>query len=471
VAVPTRKGKSKWSKLNGALEENILTLMAIDKDAGLQIIRLIPIELYGNETYRTLVTAIVRYYQKYGDAPGLGHLPDLVEKKLASESAKVPLLEDALRHIDILAGDIKREYVLDQVQEFVSEQELRLAITRGAEELERGKRQESIAALAKGIERAGNPQSDGLLARILSDEELRKLKLPRVQDAVYPILQLPGITLVTGPFGCGKTFFGIKLGMASASCSDFFNCDVEEARSVLYMDFELPTASLKERVKSVRQTFPGKIDTRLLSFWSAADSYPAPKPNLADPAQVPGLVQQCAAYDVVIVDNLSATMSGIDGNLAESYEAVQAFTMERRHAGKSTVLIQHVGKDKNKGPRGSSRQEDWVDVSLMLDKKINANGNAAVKVSCRKMRNHGESAFEPIEIELGNDAGRFSMKYRPLIEAKVDEAVEEYQRLKAAGDLVHGSQKQIADKYKIKEYEMSRAIRKPRYKNGKNTDE
>jgi len=186
---------------------------------------------------------------------------------------------------------------------------------------------------------------------------------------------------------------------------------------------------------------------------------------LADRAQIAALVDQCDAYDVVILDNVSASTSGVDPNLAESYEPIQDFAMQRRHAGKSTVLIQHFGKDKSRGPRGSSRQEDYVDVSLALEKTINAAGNAAIKVTCRKMRNHPESAFVPIEIELGNFDGDFSMEYRPLVEAKKDEAAEEYGQLEQAGLIVRGTQKKLAKKHGLSKYQVSRAVRKNRYRN------
>lgn len=305
------------------------------------------------------------------------------------------------------------------------------------------------------------------LARILSAEDLSKLKLPSIVDIADPILQFPGITLFAGGFGVGKTFVAMKLAVAINAALACFNWGIDKPLSVLFMDFELPLASLQERLGSVINTFPqaSKLDLSNLYFWSASDSYPAPKPNLADRAQIAALVDQCDAYDVVILDNVSASTSGVDPNLAESYEPIQDFAMQRRHAGKSTVLIQHFGKDKSRGPRGSSRQEDYVDVSLALEKTINAAGNAAIKVTCRKMRNHPESAFVPIEIELGNFDGDFSMEYRPLVEAKKDEAAEEYGQLEQAGLIVRGTQKKLAKKHGLSKYQVSRAVRKNRYRN------
>lgn len=296
------------------------------------------------------------------------------------------------------------------------------------------------------------------LARILSAEDLSKLKLPPIEDIASPILQRPGITLMCGAFAVGKTFVGMKLAVAINAALACFNWGIDKPLSVLFMDFELPIASLQERAEVVINTFPqaSKLDLSNLYFWSAADSYPAPKPNLADRAQIAALVDQCDAYDVVILDNVSASTSGVDPNLAESYEPIQDFAMQRRHAGKSTVLIQHFGKDKSRGPRGSSRQEDYVDVSLALDKTINAAGNAAIKVTCRKMRNHPESAFVPIEIELGNLDGEFSMEYRPLVEVKSDRIAEEYRQLLEGNLIKRGTQKALTEKYGVDKSVVSR---------------
>ena len=296
------------------------------------------------------------------------------------------------------------------------------------------------------------------LARILSARDVCNLKLPPIEDIAHPILQFPGITLFGGAFGAGKTFVGMKLAVAINAALDCYNWTCDKARSVLFMDFELPTATLQERLGSVINTFPeaSKLDLSNLFIWSASDCYPVSKPNLADRTQIAALVDQCNAYDVVILDNVSASTSGVDPNLAESYEPIQDFAMQRRHAGKSTVLIQHFGKDKSRGPRGSSRQEDYVDVSLALDKTINAAGNAAIKVTCRKMRNHPESAFVPIEIELGNFDGEFSMEYRPQVEAKSERIADEYKQLLEGNLIRRGTQKELVDKYGVDKSVVSR---------------
>lgn len=449
-----------WKKVTGALQENILTLLCFDKEACPVIIAAVDTALFESVVYRNIADKAIAYFRKYKEAAG-DHLPDLLEDYLNSKKrSEVRMYSEALHDLHSISDSINRKYVLDELHVFVRQQTLRQTITSAAEELLAGQTDTAERLLLEGLERAGMPQSSGPLARVRSDKELRKLKIPPVQDAAYPIVQFPGITMVSGAFGSGKTFFVLKLAMAVSAGEGFFNYDVENPLSVLFMDFELPLATLKQRRKSVRRTFPHRIDTSRLTYWSAADCYPAPKPNLADLPQIGALVQQCADYDLVIVDNLSHAMIGVDMNLAESYDAVQEFTMQRRHAGKSTILLQHVGKDKARGPRGSSRQEDWCDVSLMLNKTINRNGNAVVKVSCRKMRNHSENAFEPIEIELANVAGKFTMEYKPLTETKSDGIAEEYRQLLEEGLIKRGTQKALADKYGVDKSVVSRVAQR-----------
>jgi hypothetical protein len=466
VAVPTRKGKSKWDKLNGALEENFLTLMAIDKDAGLQLIRLIPIELYGNETYRTLVTAMVRYYQKYGDAPGLGHLPDLVEKKLASESAKVPLLEDALRHIDILAGDIKREYVLDQVQEFVSEQELRLAITRGAEELERGKRQESIAALAKGIERAGQAHSEGLLGldgAVHRYREFRNMEFPPTEPALYPVLVKPGITQINGPRGHGKTEVALYMGVGLVGGIDVFGWECKRPHRVLFVDAELPKWEMQKRLEGVIADLgprPKKVRDNFHLLSVSDLSVPI---NLADPAQTDELVDYFTQYDVAILDSITMLTSGIDLNDAKDWETINSLCTRCRDRGTSIIRLQHLGKDRKKGGLGSSRQEFPLNFCMQIEQETPKlfHANAVIHVTCTKIRNYAPTAFKPVDLELSTGSNGLikvthDLAYKSKTEAMLPEIIE----LMMQGKWKNINQTNFAEQYDADKSTVSRTAKK-----------
>lgn len=450
--VPVLQANSSFiNRITGALQENILTALCFDTEAIPTILAVIDSGMFESAVYRNIADQAIAYYQKYRKAAG-DHLPDLLEQHITSgKRSETRLYSDALRELFFLKDGVNRQFVLDSLHKFARHQSLRQSITIAAEELQRGDTDRSIAELTRGLERARQGHSSGQTPGLLTDYELRKLEVPPIVDAIYPIVQFPGVTFISGAFGSAKTFFALKCAMAMASGRDFFNYTVGEPMSVLFMDFELPQAMLKQRRKIVRQTFPGKIDTSLLTYWSAAKCHAegVPIPNFADPAQIPKLLTDYDKYDVVVIDNLSHAMRGVDMNIAESYDAPHDFTMKRKFDGKTTVIVQHLGKDASKGPRGSSRQEDWPDVSLQLTKSINSRHNAVIKLKCRKLRGHGESAFESIDIELRNDGGKFAMEHRTDGESKTDKIMDEYRQL-LEGDLVkRGTQAELAKKHGV----------------------
>ena len=446
--------------LKGALPENILTLLAFDVDAIPQIIASgVRTHHFENQVLRRLAKESLRYFKKYGKAPR-NHLPDLVEDRLtAKRRMEVCLYTDALNDIKALSKNIDRDFVLDRLQAFIKKQELRRTVVDFAECLQREDIPAATKCLRKGLETIDEASQEvGPLVKIRTRQELRTAKFPKVRDVVYPIMQDPSIDLLSGPFGAGKTQLGMGLANAISSSEDFLGFSIAEPYSCFYMDAELPVSVLQQRDRLI--VGKGKQRGRLLSYWSAADCYPASKPNFADEAQIPSLVEACDPFDVAFLDNVSALTTGVDLNTAEAWEGILEFAMRRRHAGKTTVLIQHVGKDKSRGPRGSSRQEDFVDTSLMLEKTPCSDGNSAVKMTCRKLRNHPESDFTPTEIKFVNDGDRLRFEYQTLRESKSEMVAKEYQRRLEDGLIKKGTQAELAKAFILHKSTVSRIASK-----------
>lgn len=436
--------------LKGALPENILTLLAFDVEAIRSILgRGLRATHFESDVYRRLADECIRYYKKYGTAPR-DHLPDLVEDRLISKKrSQVRMYTDALYDIKALSQSINRDFVLDQLGDFIEQQELKRTVIDMAESIQRNDVAEARECLRKGLERANATKGDmGPLPRIVSAQELRREKFEGVRDMINPILPDPGILLIIGQFGAGKTQVGLGLGNSVSIGEDFLGFTIPKARSVLYMDAELPRNVLQLRDRAIGPR--GKRGrSRLLSYWSAANCYPAPIPNLADLSQIGPLVDACDPFDVVFVDPITAMIRGVDLNTAEAWEGPLQFAMRRRHAGKSTVLIQHLGKDKTRGPRGSSRQEDFVDTSLILEKVAGSHGDSAVRMKCRKLRNHPESDFTPIEIEFVQKGDRLCFEHKNLQESRSELVAKEYRRLLEQNLIKRGTQAKLVKRFRL----------------------
>ena len=447
---------SKYS-VNGYLQENLLTLLAFDTDAISEMVRAgVTDDLFESEVYRTVAKKSLKYFRKYGKAPG-NHLPDLLENFLVSKKrSQARLYADTLNDMKNLSQSINRDFVLNELDDFVRQQEQRRLVTEAAESIQCGDVQATDMILKKGVEKSRCRSGDvGPLPGILTGQELAVKKFPEYREIVYPILQDPGIMLIAGQFGVGKTMISLGFANAISAGENFLGLDISQARSVLYLDLELAGNALRQRDRMIASK--GK---RKISYWSASNCYPAPIPNFADLSQIDALVDACDPYDIVFIDPISAATSGVDMNTGEAWEGPLQFAMRRRHAGKSTIIVQHVGKDKSRGPRGSSRQEDFVDSSLMLEKIAGANNDSAVRMTCRKLRNHPESDFTPMEIQFVHDGDRLRFEYRTLRESKSELVATEYRRMLKGNLIKKGTQAALCREFKLDKSTVSRIASK-----------
>ncbi len=67
---------------------------------------------------------------------------------------------------------------------------------------------------------------------------------------------------------------------------------------------------------------------------------------------------------LLVLDNLASLASGLDENSKKDWDPINAWLLELRFAGISTVMLHHVGKEGDQ--RGTSTREDNLDVSIVL---------------------------------------------------------------------------------------------------------
>ena len=242
------------SKFTGSLQENILTLLCFDPEACPIIISAVDTSLFESQVYRNIADRSISYFQKYGVAAG-DHLPDLVEEFLHSKKrSEVRMYTEALHDIHSIAESVNREYILDELGRFVREQSLRQLIVYAAEEFQRGKIDSTVRLLAKGLDRIGSPQTQGMLnleGAAHTYREFRKLEFPPVESALFPVLDKPGLTQVNGFRGHFKTGLVDYMIVGLAGGVDVFGWACKRAYEVLLVDGELPPATIQKRLKGV----------------------------------------------------------------------------------------------------------------------------------------------------------------------------------------------------------------------------
>lgn len=140
------------TKLTGALQENVLTLLAFDTKAIPSLLAAIEPELFESAIYRDIADKAITYYRKYKKAPA-EHLPDLLEDKLTGKGAESKMYSDLLNDLYSLKDDVNRKYVLDSLQSFVRQQSIRIGIIQAAEELNSGNIDAAERLILDGVNR------------------------------------------------------------------------------------------------------------------------------------------------------------------------------------------------------------------------------------------------------------------------------------------------------------------------------
>ncbi len=101
-----------------------------------------------------------------------------------------------------------------------------------------------IEAIARG-----RPQTPRLRALSLGD--LLALELPPREDVLAPWLPTQGLAMLYAPRGIGKTRVGLGVAYAVASGGTFLSWSAPAARGVIYIDGEMPTIVMQQRLAAV----------------------------------------------------------------------------------------------------------------------------------------------------------------------------------------------------------------------------
>jgi hypothetical protein len=122
--------------LLGALQENLLVLLAFDATHAPIIRGAVAIELFGGPN-RAIAAACYDYLDRYKQPPG-DHLPDLLDDKLNGDSMKeAQLFGDILGSMHQLKATINTQFVMNQLDKFINRQTLRSMAVELAKNLTR----------------------------------------------------------------------------------------------------------------------------------------------------------------------------------------------------------------------------------------------------------------------------------------------------------------------------------------------
>lgn len=214
---------------------------------------------------------------------------------------------------------------------------------------------------------ATNEGGRPLMEFVLTAPELAALELPPREYIVEPFIPEQSMTMMYSKRGTGKTFTAVTLGLCVARGEDFLGFHVGRERRVLYIDGEMTTAELQQRILALCPKPP----ENLMIVPSEAlfrEDRPLNLQDEGDRERVNELLRALETGgrrpDLIILDNLSSLCGGVDENDNSALDSFLHWLVGIRHAGHAVMMIHHAGKSGSQ--RGASRREDLLDTSIEL---------------------------------------------------------------------------------------------------------
>lgn len=293
----------------------------------------------------------------------------------------------------------------------------------------------SIAGFLKGIlphqQSAPVPngntsqQPRGILQPIGFSDFLQ-LDVPPRQMLLSPILPERSLAMLYAPRGVGKTLLSLSIGLAVAGSGSLLRWSAPKPRRVLYIDGEMPLASLQERLRAISEGLGVNIPNdgfRILAAdhtengisLGSGDGQKAIEPLLTD-------------IDLLILDNLSTLCTTGSESASDAWAPMQNWLLALRRKGVAVLLVHHAGT--NGRQRGTSRREDALDtvIALRQSEDYSPEQGARFEVHFEKLRNRvdseGASPFEAQLVDEGDGIRWVARDRRPSILKQATELYE-----------------------------------------------
>ena len=223
------------------------------------------------------------------------------------------------------------------------------------------------------------------------------------EQILEPWLLTQSLNMLYAWRGVGKTHVALGIAYAIATGGAFLCWTAKEKRKVMYLDGEMPGASLQARLAKLITTSTEDFDPEYFRILTP-DLQEGSMPDLATYEGQAAIDDLIADAEVIVVDNLSSmARSGGRENDAESWQIIAEWALIQRQRGKTVIFVHHSGK--GGAQRGTSKREDILDtvISLKRPPDYESGQGAKFEVHFEKGRDlHGSDA-EPFEAALVSD--------------------------------------------------------------------
>ena len=334
---------------NSELERQIIAAL-IMRPALIDASDLISTRTFSTETYRRVFAAVAAAMEN--------GRPEIMDEVLLAEAAGIPVADVSKITLGCYAP-VPENFALwvsRFLQQRWGEQILQMSRSESEAFVKTGEidpaRLREIREAWREVEEleTGTRAKKNLWEQGRTFAELQQLEI-KVDWVVDQLIPERAITLIHAPGGTGKTWVGLDLARAVSTGTPFLGIPTQR-RPVLYVDYEMPLALMRERTVG--------LNIQEGRLWNISDD---PRPPRLDSDDWDIFLQ--AKDAVAIFDSLRSAHSK-PGNDDE----VAAFVMDRvkqiRQHGASPVLIHHTPRANERTSKGSTAWTDLSDHVLSL---------------------------------------------------------------------------------------------------------
>lgn len=230
---------------------------------------------------------------------------------------------------------------------------------------------------------------------------------PEPQFLLEPLIRAGSVSMIAGQREAGKSMLAMGMALACATGTTTLGGLLHAPRRVktLYIDAENGATESAERFNYLLGHLPrnaAAADLLVLSPERCLDNIP-PDIGVQEGQKYLWDVIEAHGIELVFADNLSTLCGSGDENSAESFEPVQKFLLWLKARGVATVLLSHVGKDKSRGPRGSSKRTDALSTLIEIAKPDSEEAGGSLKFEWRVTKSRHRIPPElrqPLLVEL-----------------------------------------------------------------------
>ena len=218
-----------------------------------------------------------------------------------------------------------------------------------------------------------------------------------------PWLLTQSVNMLYAWRGVGKTHVALGIAYATASGGSFLKWRADRPRRVLFLDGEMPAASMQERLKGLVAGNDDDFDPEYFRLVTP-DLQTGAMPDLATSDGQDAIDAILGDTELIVIDNLSSlARSGGPENDAASWLPIQPWALRQRQQGRSVLFVHHSGK--GGAQRGTSKKEDILDTVLTLKRpaEYNPADGAVFEVHFEKTRDMRGKDAEPFEARLQTD--------------------------------------------------------------------